>query len=53
MLRAICNYLRQCICPHEFELISKITTVDEFNNAIGHRKTYRCEKCGYVQRVKL
>lgn len=52
MLRAICNYLRGCWCKHDFELLAKVEVQNELGE-ISHRNTYRCRKCGFVQRVRL
>ena len=52
MLRTICNYFRQCACKHEFEFLALVKTTDPWVGT-EHNQTYRCKKCGFVQRVKL
>jgi hypothetical protein len=52
MLRTICNYFRQCACNHDFETLATVKVTDEVGSTSYHR-TYRCKKCGFVQRVKL
>lgn len=52
MLRKICNYFRECWCKHEFELLAQVT-VDELLLGTSCHNTYRCKKCGFVQRVRL
>lgn len=51
MLRAIINYSRSCRCQHDFEFLAEIEVHSEFGKS--WHLTYRCRKCGYVQRVKL
>ncbi len=54
MLRFIVTYIRSLLCPHDWELIGKITYRDPFNGQVWKCvHTYRCKKCGYVQRVEL
>lgn len=52
MFRFICNYFRQCACKHEFEFLAEVRTHLDFGG-VRHHQTYRCKKCGYVQRVRL
>jgi hypothetical protein len=52
MLRRICNYFRGCWCKHEFELLAQVTEHDVLMGT-SHHNTYRCKRCGYVQRVRL
>nr|DAO07683.1 MAG TPA: optinuerin [Caudoviricetes sp.] len=52
MIRRICNYFRGCWCKHEFELLAQVTEHDVLMGT-SHHNTYRCKKCGYVQRVRL
>lgn len=54
-MRWFINYIRQCFCKHDWELIYN-TDVDE---VWGGRtvstytvKTYRCVKCGYARKYK-
>lgn len=56
MIRFICNYLRGCFCKHDFELIAQVKLADYFHGekvVYGTRNTYRCKKCGFVQKVNL
>lgn len=46
-MRSFINYIRSCFCKHDWELIFDTTLVNRSNIIIGHRKTYRCKKCGY------
>ena len=56
-MRKIINYIRQCFCKHEFELLEQTRvyrkiycngmTVTPY--IIGSRWTYRCKKCGYFK----
>lgn len=52
MIRAICQYFRQCKCKHKFEFIAEVEVHSDIG-AVHHCRTYRCPKCGYVQRVRL
>jgi len=52
MMRFIINYVRSLLCQHDWELIGRVM----HENVNGRKKliyTYRCKKCGYVQRVRL
>lgn len=55
MIRWIINYLRQCFCVHEWELLGQHDIYDleypELPCTI--RYTYRCKKCGYSYRIRL
>lgn len=56
MIRFICNYLRGCCCKHDFELIAHVKIADYSRGEkviCGERNTYRCKKCGFVQKVNL
>ncbi|SCJ25768.1 Uncharacterised protein [uncultured Ruminococcus sp.] len=56
MIRFICNYLRGCCCKHDFELIAHVKIADYFRGEkviCGERNTYRCKKCGFVQKVNF
>jgi len=51
-VRFMINYIRSLLCLHDWELIGRAV---HSKNA-RHMKlvcTYRCKKCGYVQRVRL
>ena len=54
-MRWLINYIRSCFCNHEWELLEKINIYD-YNHTgervdVGTRWIYRCEKCGYVNKV--
>ena len=50
-MRKLINYIRSCFCDHEYELIYE-TKVECDSGTTYRVKTYRCRKCGFVQRVK-
>ena len=54
-MRWILNYIRQMLCKHDFELLTKVQIyMDEGDNLpIKTRYIYRCQKCGYISRVNL
>lgn len=52
MVRWLVNYIRQCTCKHDFELLWEIMEEKSQNKEVL-RWTYRCKKCGFVQRVRL
>lgn len=51
-MKTIINYIRSIFCKHDFELIG-YTHLLYVGKPAGARKTYRCKKCGYVQKVKI
>ncbi len=55
MIRWLINYLRQCFCIHEWELLGENIIYDsqDAQKPIATRYTYRCKKCGYSQRIRL
>lgn len=54
-MRKLINYIRQCFCNHEWELLQENevwTDEDGWGQhvkpfRIGLKWTYRCKKCGY------
>lgn len=48
------NYLRLCFCRHNFEHIRTAHYYTKYSD-IQHEEViiYRCNKCGYVQKIKL
>lgn len=54
MLRTVVNYLRSCFCKHNVEHIQTVRYFDQYSD-IPYKMTicYRCNKCGYVQKIKL
>lgn len=52
VFRILCNYLRGCWCKHDFELLAEVRTHDTLGGTSTHQ-TFRCNKCGFVQRVRL
>ena len=53
-MSTIIMYFRSLFCKHAWELIGDVQLLDEYSDVpVGYTKTYRCTKCGYVQRVKL
>ena len=54
-MRTIINYIRQCFCQHNWEMISQVKTYDEFSGNMPSdiKRVYRCKTCGFVQRVRL
>lgn len=54
-MRNLINYIRSCFCKHEWELIFNVDVtkhgiLEEYSTY--NEKTYRCRKCGYVQKVR-
>ena len=54
-MRTLVNYIRGLFCKHDMEMLFN-TDVTKSND-LGYKKkytiiTYRCKKCGFVQRVK-
>lgn len=54
-MRTIVNYLKSLFCQHDYELLKEVSTYESPMSVlpIRTRRTYRCRKCGFVQRVKL
>lgn len=55
-MRNIINYLKQCFCKHEFELVNDIHVYSEKNNykmPVGYKQIYFCKKCGYVKKINI
>lgn len=47
-------YFHKLFCKHEWELIGNIRLLDYDDDVpTGYRKTYRCKKCGYVQKIEI
>lgn len=55
MIRLIIQYFRSCFCKHDWEhLTTTRVFVDENSSLPFHMiYIYRCNKCGYVQKIKL
>ena len=53
-MRWLVNYIRQMFCQHDWELLAHIHLyeTDQDTRPYGSSRTYRCKKCGFVQRVK-
>lgn len=54
-MRFIINYLRQCFCRHDWELIfeEKCCTKTKdigYHSLTYYQKIYRCKKCGYSKK---
>lgn len=52
-MRTIINYIRSLFCEHDFELLANVTVKDIGLDTVSYHQTYRCCKCGFVQRVRL
>ena len=54
-MRTLINYLRRCFCKHEFEFIKEVRVYENIHFSRPHtvRRTYMCNKCGYVKQIKL
>ena len=54
-MRTLINYLRSCFCKHDFELIKEILVYenDRASRPVGIRRTYMCNKCGHVKKIRL
>ena len=56
-MRWLINYIRSCFCKHDWEHIKTINHYDQFSirhdMVCGCTYVYRCEKCGYVQKVNM
>lgn len=54
-MRWLINYIQSCFCKHEWEHIRCIGIYDGYQKdvKIGHLDVYRCNKCGYVQKIKM
>ena len=48
-MRWLINYIRQCFCKHDFELLTKYRYRDPWAGDYI-LVTYRCKKCGYIQK---
>ena len=51
-MRWLINYIRSCFCNHDWELLKKVTIVNDDEYPIGMKWTYRCKKCGYIKTYK-
>lgn len=49
-MKWLINYLRECFCKHEWELLEEEIICDgehiDKDIVLGNRWTYRCKKCG-------
>lgn len=54
-MRWLINYIRSLSCSHEFDMIGKVSTYSDDSETRPYKTvlTYRCKKCGFIQRVKL
>ena len=56
-MRWLINYIRSCFCKHEWELLQIINHKNEFSirydMICGRTYVYRCNKCGYVQKIDM
>ena len=54
-MRALINYFRQWLCKHDFMIIKEVHVHSDegFDMPIGCYRIYRCQKCGYTQRIKI
>ena len=54
-MRWIVNYIRQCFCKHDFEVIMNVDIYETEMSTVPRyiKKVYRCKKCGYVQKIKI
>lgn len=53
IVRFIINYLRQCFCKHDWELIFDLECDEIKQRKISnkyYKKIYRCKKCGYSKK---
>lgn len=55
MIKAICNYLNECFCKHEYCLIKEIENYMYSFHTMpsGYTNVYMCNKCGSVKKVKM
>lgn len=55
-MRTVIEYIRQCFCKHQYELLDKATVYDSNDTRnhlpLGERYVYMCKKCGRVKCVK-
>lgn len=53
-MRRLINYIRSCFCKHDWEDLGEVKTFwdDSSTRPYKRVRTYRCKKCGYVQKVK-
>lgn len=53
-MKWIINYIRSCFCKHEWECIAENRLWANENDKMPYacQKVYRCQKCGYIQKVK-
>lgn len=53
-MRKLINYIRSCFCKHEWELIFDIDVTEYgiFSETVYNQKTYRCKKCGSIERIR-
>lgn len=52
-MRWLFNYLRQCRCPHSFELVAQTHIQDILLGTTSEVWVYRCPKCGYIQKKRI
>ena len=55
MIKWLCNYLKECGCRHDYELVKEIT---EYATSIStmpssYINVYMCRKCGHVKKVRM
>lgn len=52
-MRWLFNYLRQCRCPHNFELVAQTHIQDILLGTTSEVWVYQCPKCGYIQKKRI
>lgn len=52
-MRWLINYIRSCFCKHDWEMLKEVHLYDESGGIVHAYQFYRCNKCGYVQKVKF
>lgn len=48
-MRWFINYIRQCFCKHDWELLRKAEVCNEVGVLVGGKWAWRCKKCGYFK----
>jgi hypothetical protein len=50
-MRWLINYLRQCLCKHDFER-EEITVYNQYSRPSYYEVHMECKKCGYHTKYK-
>ena len=55
MIKWLCNYLKECSCKHDYELLKEIKRYEHSFDDMPYafESVYMCKKCGNVKKVRM